>query len=286
MFRRLKQARSAVALLNPETVRARAERPITIGLVASDPTAYAEMEDFLLPSDVSQDERAVLLERISRADTATAAGQYDLILSQQGIPAPRGAFVFDRSAPALTIDEILRSDDELALPLARTLPVFRKPMVDRLVKVVARENAMFALTTALPNVIPSFLELPWAFGEFASDTAFITMNQVRMAFVVAAACGRDIGFSEQKPEVLSIIAGAFGWRAIAREIAGKIPLGGGLISKAAIAYAGTFVIGKGLEHFNNAGALPTRRERNGMYAAAYEEGRAVAEGLRRELPSA
>src|ERR1044071_8140203 len=126
MFRRLKQARSAVALLNPETVRARAERPITIGLVASDPTAYAEMEDFLLPSDVSQDERAVLLQRISRADTATAAGQYDLILSQQGIPAPRGAFVFDRSAPALTIDEILRSDDELALPLARTLPVFRK----------------------------------------------------------------------------------------------------------------------------------------------------------------
>ena len=41
---------------------------------------------------------------------------------------------------------------------------------------------------------------------------------------------------------------AFGWRALARELVGHIPLGGGLIPKGAIAYAGTYVVGKGLEY--------------------------------------
>ena len=43
-----------------------------------------------------------------------------------------------------------------------------------------------------------------------------------------------MGYGEQKTEVASITAGAFGWRAVARELAGKIPLGGGLVPKAAI----------------------------------------------------
>ena len=89
-------------------------------------------------------------------------------------------------------------------------------------------------------MVPNFIELPWAIGEFASDTAFLTANQVRMAFQIAAACGKDVGLGKQKGAVLSIAAGAFGWRALARELVGKIPLGGGLIPKGAIAYAGTY----------------------------------------------
>ena len=113
---------------------------------------------------------------------------------------------------------------------------------------VAKENALFAVATALPNVVPNLIELPWVVGEFASDTAFLTANQVRMAFQIAAACGKDVGLGKQKGAVLSIAAGAFGWRALARELVGKIPLGGGLIPKGAIAYAGTYLAGKGLEY--------------------------------------
>src|SRR5262249_6399252 len=141
------------------------------------------------------------------------------------------------------------------------------------------ENAMFALLTALPNVIPSFIELPWAAGEFASDTAFLTINQARMALMLAAAHGREPGYAEQKVELLTIAGGAFGWRAIARELAGKIPLGGGLIPKAAIAFAGTWVVGLGLEKFYRTGSGLSRREKRAAWEAALTEGREVASDM-------
>jgi uncharacterized protein (DUF697 family) len=116
-------------------------------------------------------------------------------------------------------------------------------------------------------------------GELASDTAFLTANQVRMAFLIAAACGKRAGFSAQKKEILSIVAGAFGWRALARELAGKIPFGGGIVPKGAIAYAGTFMIGKGLEHYHHAGASYTPAQREEVYQAAFQRGKAIAESL-------
>ena len=152
-------------------------------------------------------------------------------------------------------------------------------MIERLIHSVARENAFFALATALPDVIPNLMELPWAFGEFASDTAFMTVNQVRMAFLLAEAYGREAGFRAQKAEILAIGAGAFGWRAIARELAGKIPFGGGLIPKAAIAYAVTYVVGKSLERLYDAGAAYTREQRRAAYREAIERGKAVAQEI-------
>ena len=48
MLTLLKQARSALALLNPEEVRSRSSRLVTIGLVASSDHAYARLEEFLV----------------------------------------------------------------------------------------------------------------------------------------------------------------------------------------------------------------------------------------------
>jgi hypothetical protein len=62
------------------------------------------------------------------------------------------------------------------------LPPFRQPVVDRIIHNVSKENALFSVVTALPDVVPSILQLPWSIGEFASDTAFLTINQIRMAF--------------------------------------------------------------------------------------------------------
>jgi len=101
---------------------------------------------------------------------------------------------------------------------------------------------------------------------------------VRMAFLLAAAGGREPGFARQKAEILAIAAGAFGWRAIARELAGKIPFGGGLIPKGAIAYAATFAVGKALERFYYAGAPFTPEEHAEAYRLAYERGKLVAQG--------
>jgi len=53
------------------------------------------------------------------------------------------------------------------------------------------------------------------------------MNQIRMTFMIGAASDHAIGYREQRSEIASIIASAFGWRALARELAGKVPFGGG-----------------------------------------------------------
>jgi hypothetical protein len=143
------------------------------------------------------------------------------------------------SKESAAIERILREREALALPLARLLLPFRDEVCRQIVKRIAEEDALFWLLTALPNVVPSPIELPWAAGEFASDTAILTANQVRMAFLLAAANDRQVGCAAQKIELGSIIAGAFGWRARSRELVGKVPLGGGLIPKAAVAYAGT-----------------------------------------------
>lgn len=273
-----KQARAALSLLNPEEVQRAAERPVSFGLVAAR-GGYPELEDFLLPPGATGEPRMVLMERIHRAGDPDAPDTVDVVLYGHGIPGEQGAFTYNRDDPQTTVAQILKDRSDLLLPLARQFPAFRKAAVERIVQTVARENALFAFATALPDVVPSLVELPWTFGEFASDTAFLTGNQVRMAFQIAACCGRDAGVARQKGEVISIVASAFGWRAMARELAGKIPFGGGLVAKSAIAYAGTVVMGKGLEYLYHANVSYPRELRRAAYREAFERGKQIAAGL-------
>jgi hypothetical protein len=73
-----------------------------------------------------------------------------------------------------------------------------------------------------------------------------------------------------------VVGSAFGWRALARQIVGKIPFGGGLIGKAAVAYAGTRVLGLSLDHYYSIGFTYTREERDRLYADAFQQGKQVA----------
>lgn len=264
-----------MSLLNPHEILSRARRPLHIGLVASSGAAFAEMEEYLLPPCLPPEERLYRLDNVHRVGDSGAPDAVDLILFEQGVPATKGTYTFYRDNPAATVAEILHGNEDIALALARQFPPFRAPVVEQTIHAVARENALFALATALPDIIPSLIELPWAFGEFASDTVFLTGNQVRMAFLIAAANGKEVGFADQKGAILSIAAGAFGWRALARELVGKIPLGGGLIPKAAIAYAGTFAVGKSLELYYRGSAGLSRGERRDVYRQALERGREV-----------
>jgi len=180
------------------------------------------------------------------------------------------------TGPEPPVREILGEYPDYSLALARRYPPFRPAVIQRTIREISGENALFALFTALPSVIPNLMALGWAAGEFASDTAVLTVNQVRMAFLIAAASNRPVGYIEQKSEIASIILGAFGWRTIARELAGRIPFGEGLIPKAAIAYAGTYVVGLGLERYHGIGRWLTAAERQDAYREALESGKSLA----------
>jgi hypothetical protein len=220
-----------------------------------------------------------------RAGVQDPQNGFDLVLCEQGLRRPPNSFTYYPDQPSQTIREVLTERHDLGLALARNFYPFRQPVVDRVIHSVARDNALFALVTALPDVIPSIFELPWSIGEFASDAAFLTMNQIRMAFLIAAASNKPVGYSLQKGEIASIITGAFGWRALARELVGKIPFGGGLIPKGAIAFAGTYVVGLGLDRFHRLGYGLTAEERRNSYQMAFERGKGLVELMLRGIRS-
>lgn len=276
MLSNLRQAKAAFSHLNPAGVRKLAGKTLRIGLIAAGDRGYEAMEEFLVPSSVPVEERATGRSLIFRGGDGYAPALVDVVLYEDGIPAPDEAYVLHRHDPGATLDAILHDHSEYDLPLARQFPGFRTFVVDRIVRDIARENALFAMATALPDLVPNLIELPWIFGEWASDTAFLTANQVRMAFLISAACGKEVGLGEQKGQLLSIGAGAFGWRAIARELMGKIPFGGGLLAKGAIAYAGTVVVGKGLEYLHREEMNFPHELQRRTYKDALSRGRELA----------
>ena len=231
-----RQIRQSIAQLDPRDVRKKAERPVTIRLIAVSKAGYRAIEGFLAPPSLSREKRDEILRSIFREGDARDPGECDLEIHDPNLGKLEGGFAFEPGMVRL----ILKQRAELAMPLSRMFPSFRGPVTRGIMFDISKENALFALATALPDVFPG-VQLPWAIPEAASDAAVLTVNQIRMAFLLAAASDHAVGYREQKAEVASIIAGCFGWRALARELAGKIPFGGGMIPKGAIAFAGTYV---------------------------------------------
>jgi hypothetical protein len=274
----LKDIRKIYAGLNADEIRGAAHRDLSVGLLAETPGALQDMEQFFAPAWLPAIDRAEILRCVHPVD-GVPTSRFDFVLCEAGLPLPANGFVYDVAHKDSLARSIISAHHHLELAIGRRFPFFRRPVADKIIQRVSRENAMFALATALPNVIPTVVDLPWAIGEFATDTAFITMNQVRMALLMAAIHGRVIGYAEQKAQIAVIAAGAFGWRALARELVGKIPLGGGLIPKAAIAFAGTYVVGLGLEKVNRTGSGLSRREQKDAYADAFAKGKEVVKEL-------
>jgi len=195
----LKNIKEALANLNPQEVRDHVERPIRLLLYSSDEAGYRTMEQFFAPPELSLQKRAEvesILVRGFQSDGLSQPTDVPIYFGPMGreiLKSKPKPFAFDRDRPEHTINEILKQRPELAIPLARHILPFRQPVVDRVIKKVSKENALFALATALPDIIP-LLSLPWAIAEFASDTAILTANQIRMAFFIAAASDRPVGY--------------------------------------------------------------------------------------------
>lgn len=275
----LRQISSAIRNLNPTEVRSQAERPMTFGVLAADELEATAMFDLLVPRELSEARALEAGRRILRIGSDDDFQLCNVGFAESGIPHPSQFHTFERHRSQAAINSVLDDHEDDWLALARWFPAFRAPVVEKVIWKVSKENALFTVATALPNVVPSVLTLPWAVGEFASDTAFLTMNQVRMAFLIAAACDRDVGYGEQSGQVGSIVAAAFGWRGLARQLAGKIPAGGGLISKGLISFAGTYAVGKSLEKYFKLGEHLTREERGAHYEDAFRRGRGAVEEI-------
>jgi hypothetical protein len=267
--RMLLQIREALSHLNPEEVRALASKPVIIEVSGSTPRIEEEMENLFAVAQRPGGGPKTF-------DVATAATTIRIV--EEGMAAAAGAFVYERARPDKVVSAIVKQYPDLKLAFARKYPAFRDCVSDDIIFNVSKENAFFSVATSVPALMP-ILAVPWAIGEFASDTAFLTMNQTRMAFMLAAAHDEVVGYRQQKGEIASLFAGAFGWRAIARELIGIIPMGGGIVPKAGIAFAGTYVVGLSLAKYYRMGSAMTPAERKQAYRSALERGKTLAAEL-------
>lgn len=275
MLDALMNIKKAISTLNPRQIREMSEQPVRVALHAQSQEAYQRMENFFL-QDLSPSRRRQSALQLVRAPIPVLGQSFDIAVYDEEMAVPEGGLIFRPAHPRLMVRHALSEYPQLSIGLAKSFLPFRHPFVERVITKTCRENTLFSIATALPDVIPSVIELPWAVAEFASDTAFLTMNQVRMAFLIAAASDREVGYLQQKSEVATVIGSAFGWRALARQLVGKIPFGGGLLAKAAVAYAGTKVLGLSLDRFYSIGFTYTQEERDQLYMDAFRQGKKVA----------
>ncbi len=248
----LKQARK----ISSSQIRKRAERSFNICFIGADESDRAALLRLFLPESTPRAERdrAVSFIRSSLAGGARPR-EGELVVwtsaaaQMAGVDSSRQAVV-DLDQPLPGWERLLRLQPSMALALARTFPVLRPIAARHCIEATALRNAAFAAISAIPEVAPTPLSLVWAAGEFASDTIVLTANQVRLAFELAALAGAEVGWTRQSGRLLAIVAGAFGWRALARELVSLIPAGVGLAAKSGIAYSGTYAVGKMLWQFN------------------------------------
>lgn len=174
------------------------------------------------------DERA--LREAHRARTPVVAvqtsGEGDLdvpyVLATDVVPCPPGrGFPVERVAEAVAA----RLGDDAA-PLAGRIPVLRRAVVEQLVRSYSRRNGLVGAAVFVPG----------------ADLPVLTLNQIRLVLRVAAAHGVELDQSRLR-EVLAVLGAGLGFRALARQALGVVPVAGWAV-KGAVAYAGTRALGE------------------------------------------
>lgn len=284
--------------LNPNKVKIEAERGVCVAVVGPGPIVQDAAE--LLVGPVPEDyERAadtlLLVPTPITPDAMNALRRCDIVLRSTdvteklaGVDSQR-VFAFTSPLEMRQVMESVLRVPFLAyahLPLARALPGIRPIVTTQIIQNISVENAIFVVSTSLGNVIPNPLAPLVSVAGAAGDLVVLTANQFRMLFQLAAAHNRPLGLKQLSPEIASILGAAFGWRSIARELAGQIPLGGGVIPKAAIAFAGTWAVGDGIAYYYATGRRLSKTEIRQRFDAAYERGKGTAESMLNKLRDA
>lgn len=160
--------------------------------------------------------------------------------------------------------------------VARCLPTLREHCAAKL----TRDCAKRALTIAAASAVLDHVPLAGlVLGPIASAGDMVAITGLQMALVlqIGTCFGRDPDI-QRVWELLPVLGGGFGWRALSRELSGFIPVAG-IAIKGAIAYAGTIVVGEGVTFYYQQG----RHMNTADAAKLYEEAKNSAMQFAREM---
>jgi len=162
------------------------------------------------------------------------------------------------------------------IAVGRRLPVLRETVAAKLTRDAANNALKVALASAVVDHIPVVGLVLGAFAS-AGDMVAITGIQMMLLLHIEAAYGRDPDL-QHLWQLLPVVGGGFGWRMLARELSGFIPVAG-IAIKGAIAYAGTIVVGEGVTFYYEHG----RHMSAGQATSIYENTKKDALDFAREL---
>jgi uncharacterized protein (DUF697 family) len=164
-------------------------------------------------------------------------------------------------------------DGDVRLALARQYPLLRTALFPVLIDQTARANASYAFSTGLAEALP-ILSAPLNIG----DILILTKNQMIMSYRIALAAGKDGRPRDVIGEILGVLGGGLLFRQVARELIGLVPVLG-IIPKVAVAYAGTWAIGRAVTVWATEGRKITRRSFKELYRRGLTRGRVVARAI-------
>ena len=162
---------------------------------------------------------------------------------------------------------------EARISLARGFAWARNAVFLATVDETARANAGYAFTTGLAETVP-VLSAPLALG----DMLVLTKNQLIMSYRIALSAGRDGDPKALVGEIIGVLGGGLLFRQAARSLVGLIPIVG-LVPKVAIAYGGTYAIGRAMMAWATEGRAVTADAVKKYASEGLEQGRRVARSL-------
>ncbi len=153
----------------------------------------------------------------------------------------------------------------IEIAVGRQLPILRETVAAKLTRDAALNALKISGASAVVDQVPLLGAVLGAFAS-AGDMVAITGVQMTLMMQIGATFGKDPDLGRVW-ELLPIVGGGFGWRALSRELAGFIPVAG-LFIKAAIAYAGTIVVGEGATFYFQHGRHMTAADGSRLYEEA------------------
>jgi len=256
-----------LSLIEPEQLgRALPRVPADIALLVSRTSDFrdplASVRDLLASHKVPV--VTVLAESFGYRDTFARRGEHTRIVGPSLLPDQKAAL-------AGKLFEAVAPDTRLAL--ARQFPGLRGALVEQIIEETSRANASYAFGSGLAEIVP-LLDVPLNVG----DIIVLTKNQLIMAYRIALAAGKQGKPRDVIGEVIGVIGGSLIFRQIARELIGLIPVIG-IIPKVAVAYGGTWAIGRAVAAWANGGEEGTKRSLRRLYRTGLDRGREVARQL-------
>ncbi|MDQ2871575.1 MAG: hypothetical protein M3R35_00425 [Candidatus Eremiobacteraeota bacterium] len=169
---------------------------------------------------------------------------------------------------ARAFPHMIDSCKRVEIAVARNLPALRETVAAKLTRDAANNALKIALASAVIDHIPI---AGFVLGAFASagDMVAITGIQMMLLLHIEAAYGHDPDV-QRMWQLLPVVGGGFGWRMLARELSGFIPVAG-IGIKGAIAYAGTIVVGEGVTFFLEHGKHMSPNQANALYETTKNE---------------